>query len=159
MPPVTMRELRSETEIEGAFGVMSELRDRIRRETFGSEVRRQQVEGYRLIGAFDGDRLVGLAGVRRSHTLARGEHLFVDDLVTTATARGLGVGTALLAWLAVRAREENLDRIYLESRDTARGFYERLGFTFRTSIPCWIDADALLSGDARPGPGSAHSGR
>lgn len=140
---LSIRELRSDAEIEGAFGVMAELRDRIRPATFVAEVRRQQVEGYRLFAACDGDRVVGLAGVRRSHTLARGEHLFIDDLVTTRDARGLGVGTRLLGWLAERAMEEGLERIYLESRDTAQGFYERLGFTFRTSIPCWIDAGRL----------------
>jgi GNAT superfamily N-acetyltransferase len=144
MQAVSVRELGSDAEIQAAFAVMSELRDRIRPETFLAEVRRQQVEGYRLFGAFDGDRLVGLAGVRRSHTVARGEHLFIDDLVTTGDARGRGVGTQLLAWLAARAREEGLDRIYLESRDTAKGFYEQLGFTFRTSIPCWIDVERLL---------------
>ncbi len=58
---------------------MRPLRDRIREETFLAEVRRQQIEGYRLYGAFEGERLLALAGVRRSHTLARGEHLFVDD--------------------------------------------------------------------------------
>jgi hypothetical protein len=79
---LTIRELRSDDEITSAFPLMAALRDRIRADTFLREIRRQQVEGYELIGAFDGGRLAALAGVRRSHTLARGEHLFVDDLVT-----------------------------------------------------------------------------
>jgi hypothetical protein len=33
--------------------------------------------------------------------------------------------------------------ICLDSRATARGFYERLGFEFRTSIPSWISAERL----------------
>jgi hypothetical protein len=68
-----IRELRTDREI-GAFPLMSSLRDRIRPDAFLSEVRRQMVEGYRLFGGFDGERLVTLAGVRRSHTLSRGEH-------------------------------------------------------------------------------------
>lgn len=116
---------------------MASLRDRIRIETFLAEVRRQQVEGYRLYAGFDGDRVVTLAGVRRSHTLSRGEHLFVDDLVTLEGERGKGYAAEMISWLSARAREEGLERIYLDSRATAKGFYERVGFTFLTSIPCW----------------------
>src|SRR5262245_38509055 len=118
---------------------MAALRDRIRAETFIAEVRRQQADGYELVGGFDGDRLVTLAGIRRGHTLSRGEHLFVDDLVTDESLRGRGCGTNMIEWLVARAREEGLPRIYLDSRNTARGFYERVGFTFQTSIPCWLD--------------------
>lgn len=135
------RELATDTELLEAFPLMSELRDRIRRETFLAEVRRQQIEGYRLYGAFDGGRLVSLAGVRRSHTLSRGEHLFVDDLVTSEHERGKGHGRGLLAWLAERAAAQGIPRVYLDSRFTAKGFYEKVGFTLLTSIPCWVDVD------------------
>jgi len=139
-----IRELISDVDIEAAFQVMAELRARVRLETFLAEVRRQQLEGYRLIGAFDEGALVALAGIRRSHTLSRGEHLFVDDLVTTETRRGDGCGTALLRWLAARAKAQGVSRIYLDSRATARGFYEQLGFEMMTSIPCRIDVERLL---------------
>jgi GNAT superfamily N-acetyltransferase len=142
---LTIRELRSDDEITAAFPLMSALRDRIRAETFLAEIRRQSIEGYELIAAFDDGRLVALAGVRRSHTLARGEHLFVDDLVTDAAVRGAGHGQALMRWLASRAEAEGLERIYLDSRFTAKGFYERVGFTFLTSIPCWLDVRKFLA--------------
>jgi GNAT superfamily N-acetyltransferase len=135
------RELTTDRDLIAAFPLMASLRDRIREDTFLAEVRRQQVEGYRLHGAFDGDRLLALAGVRRTHTLARGEHLFVDDLVTAADERGRGHGRALLAWLAERAAESGIRRVHLDSRSTARGFYEKLGFTFATSLPCSVDVD------------------
>jgi GNAT superfamily N-acetyltransferase len=137
--PVTFRTLETDQQIAAAFPLMSALRDRIRSETFVSEIRRQQLDGYELIGGFDDWRLVTLAGIRRSHTLSRGEHLFVDDLVTDESARGHGHGRAMIDWLVARARVERIPRIYLDSRFTARGFYERLGFTFQTSIPCWLE--------------------
>ena len=100
------------------------------------------VEGYRLYGGFDGGRLVCLSGVRRSHTLSRGEHLFVDDLVTLEEVRGTGFGAQMIRWLAERARAEGLGRIYLDSRATAKGFYEKIGFTLLTSIPCWLEVSS-----------------
>ena len=144
--PLRIRELSGDREIAATFPLMRVLRDRLREETFLSEVRRQQEEGYRLFGAFEDERLVALAGVRRSHTLARGEHLFVDDLVTVEDARGKGHGRALMRELASRAASEGLTRIYLDSRATAKGFYETLGFRFHTSIPCWIEVEELLGG-------------
>jgi GNAT superfamily N-acetyltransferase len=137
------RELCTDAEIQAAFPVMAMLRDRIRSESFVAEVRRQQVEGYRLFGGFEDGQLLVLAGVRRSHTLARGEHLFVDDLVTVEGVRDRGYGRVMMRWLADRAAEEGLVRIYLDSRATARGFYERLGFHFLTGIPCWVEVAAL----------------
>ena len=144
MPLLTVRELRTDTEIRDAFPLMAELRDRIAQETFLGEVRHQQAQGYELIGGFVDARLVVLAGVRRTHTLSRGEHLFVDDLVTAAGEQGHGYGTALLRWLGERAHAEGLGRIHLDARATATGFYERLGFTFHTSVPCWVELRDLL---------------
>ena len=133
------KKLESDQEISDAFPLMSSLRDRIRDETFVDEIRRQQQDGYELIGGFDDGRLVTLAGIRRSHTLSRGAHLFVDDLVTDESVRGHGYGREMMDWLSALARTESIPRIYLDSRSTARGFYERIGFTFLTAIPCWID--------------------
>jgi GNAT superfamily N-acetyltransferase len=144
---MTFRELRTDAEIRAAFPLMAMLRDRIRSQTFLAEVRHQQTQGYELVGAFDGDRLVSLAGVRRTHTMARGEHLFVDDLVSDETARGRGYGRALMQWLSERCAAEGITRIYLDSRNTAQGFYRKLGFQFHTSIPCWIEVPRR-TGDA-----------
>lgn len=141
-----IRELVADREIAGAYPLMRQLRDRLREETFLPEIRRQQVEGYRLFGLFDADRLCALAGVRRSHTLSRGEHLFVDDLVTAEDLRAKRHGSALLRWLAGYARQQGIPRVYLDRRITAKGFYAKLGFEFLTSIPCWADAGELERG-------------
>lgn len=141
---IRISELCSDQAIEQAFTLMRILRDRITSDTFRQEVRRQQLEGYHLYGGFVAQELVVLAGARRTHTLARGEHLFVDDLVTSATVQGKGYGSAMLRWLAVKAQAEGVDKMYLDSRATAKGFYEQVGFRFHSSIPCWINVADLL---------------
>jgi GNAT superfamily N-acetyltransferase len=132
-----VRELATDAEIAAAYPLARQLRDRIREDTFLAEVRRQAIQGYRLYGGFEDGRLVALAGVRRSHTLSSGEHLFVDDLVTAEDARGRGHGRSMLDWLGRQAADEGIPRIYLDSRATAKGFYASVGFTFLTAIPCW----------------------
>lgn len=61
--------------------------------------------------------------------------------------RGNGHGQALVRWLAERADTERIARIYLDSRFTAKGLYERIGFASLTSLPCWLDVRNYL---ARP---------
>jgi ribosomal protein S18 acetylase RimI-like enzyme len=138
-----IRELKTDAEIGDAFALMKALRDRITPATFVEEVRRQQALGYRLLGGFERATPVVLAGIRRAHTLARGDHLFVDDLVSDASARGRGHGRAMMQWVARDAASQGIARIYLDARITAKGFYEKLGFTFHTSVPCWVDVDRL----------------
>lgn len=138
-----IRELQTDEAIQAAFPLMQLLRERIAPETFLLEVRTQQAQGYRLIAGFLEGRPVVLAGIRRTHTLSRGDHLFVDDLVSHPDVRGAGYGAAMMRWLAALAASQGVGRIHLDSRNTARGFYEKLGFTFHTSIPCWIDVDRL----------------
>lgn len=142
-------ELTRDDELAAAFDVMAELRPRVRREDFIPQVRAQQREGYRLLGGSVGGRFVTLAGYRMATTLVRGRHLFVDDLVTAAAEQGKGYGTAMLRRLGEIALAEGVERVCLDSRDTARTFYEQVGFTMHTSIPCYIEVAALQprSGD------------
>ena len=93
--PLSFRELSSAADVAAAYPLMRQLRDRVREETFASEVRRQQEQGYRL---------------------------------------------------AVMAKADGIERIDPDSRSTAKGFYEKLGFRFHTSIPCWIGVEELLGG-------------
>ena len=136
-------ELETDGQIAAAYPLMSVLRPRIARDDFLPRVRAQQREGYRLLGGSVDGRWVVLAGYRFASTLSRGPHLFVDDLVTAPDLQGRGHATALLRHLAAMARVRGLEKLWLDSRDTARTFYEQVGFTTHTSIPCCIDAARL----------------
>jgi GNAT superfamily N-acetyltransferase len=135
-----IRLLQNDVEIAAAFALMHELREHLMADTFVDVVHQQQRDGYTLAGAYVDGKLVTLAGFRRGLTLSRGPHLFVDDLVTHADLRGKGYGQAMIAWLRQRAAEQGLPCVWLDSRATAKGFYERCGFTMNTSIPCWISS-------------------
>ena len=142
-PPATdlsVRELTTDDDLRAALPVVRALRAHLDEPTFLGLVHRQRAEGYTLVGGFAADRLVAVAGYRLSCTLSRGPHLFVDDLVTAPGEQGRGHGAAMVAWLRVAARSAGVARVYLDSRDTAAGFYERLGFTFLTAKPCWVEA-------------------
>ena len=137
---LTIRELTTKADLRDALPVVRALRPHLTDQTFPDLVRRQRAEGYTLVGGFAAGRLVIVAGYRLSCTLSRGPHLFVDDLVTAPAEQGKGYGAAMIAWLRATARTAGVARVYLDSRDTAVGFYERAGFTFLTAKPCWVEA-------------------
>src|SRR5688572_16100847 len=113
-----IRELQTDSSILETYPLMRALRERITRDTFLDEVRRQQAAGYRLLAGYDNGKPVVLAGVRRAHTLSRGDHLFVDDLVTEESARASGCGRAMMQFLAREAADQGIPRIYLDARIT-----------------------------------------
>ena len=92
----------------------------------------QRPQGYRLVGAFEDDRCVAVAGFRVLHNLAWHDALYVDDLSTLAEARRRGHGTALLDWLAEEGRRLGCDQLHLDSgvgpeREDAHRLYFNTG--------------------------------
>ncbi len=133
---MTIRIADSDAERAACFPVMRELRTRLGEEEFLRRVRAQERDGYRLAYVQEDGRPVAVAGFRLGENLAWGRFLYVDDLVTLASERSRGHGTALLAWLWERALAEGCESLHLDSgveRVDAHRFYEREGLA-RTSF-------------------------
>jgi GNAT superfamily N-acetyltransferase len=75
----------------------------------------QRPEGYRLAGAFEGERCLAAAGFRELHNLAWGHVIYVDDLSTHPDGRRRGLGRALLEWCAEEAQRLGCDELHLDS--------------------------------------------
>jgi GNAT superfamily N-acetyltransferase len=76
----------------------------------------QRPQGYRLVGAFEGEaEAAAVAGFRTGHSLAWGHYLYVDDLSTLPGARRRGHGRALLDWLLEEGRRLGCDQLHLDS--------------------------------------------
>jgi GNAT superfamily N-acetyltransferase len=115
-----------------AFPIVAQLRQ-LDEEEFIGRVRRQSYGGYELVGAFENGKLIGVMGMRPVHTLARGPHLHVDDLVVDETARRSGAGRALLDFAERDARARGMTAIFLDARPEAIPFYEALSYASHTS--------------------------
>src|SRR5947208_9858921 len=95
--------------------VLRELRPHLTAESFVAVYEQGHPQGLRFTAAYDDGRCVGVAGWRLMATTVCGRKLYVDDLVTTETARGRGVGRELLASLTQRARDAGCRVIDLDS--------------------------------------------
>ncbi|WP_310356406.1 GNAT family N-acetyltransferase [Paraburkholderia strydomiana] len=77
------------------------------------------------MAAFNDGKIIGVMGMRPVHTLARGAHLHIDDLVVDAAGRGNGVGRSLMEYAEADARARGMTAIFLDARQDAVPFYER----------------------------------
>ncbi len=111
-----------------AFPLIKQLRALDEAE-FLQRVRRQSHSGYELVGAYRDGKLIGVMGMRPVHTLARGPHLHVDDLVVDEAVRGNGAGRALMAYAEADARARGMGAVFLDARPDAIPFYEREQYT------------------------------
>jgi GNAT superfamily N-acetyltransferase len=75
----------------------------------------QRPQGYRLVGAFEGERVVAVAGFRVLENLVSGRTLYVDDLSTLPEARRRGHAAGLLDWCAQEAERLGCDELELDS--------------------------------------------
>ncbi len=117
-----------------AFEVVVELRTHLDFEEYARRLAIQKAAGYELVGAFEGDRMLGVLGMRRVDSLARGPHLHVDDLVVRSTHRGQGIGQRLLAFAEQDGRARGLVALFLDSRTEVITFYEHFGYEAHTAL-------------------------
>jgi GNAT superfamily N-acetyltransferase len=75
----------------------------------------QRPQGYRLVGAYEGDDVAAVAGFRVVDDLADGHHTYVDDLSTRAEFRRRGHARALLDWIAEEAERLGCGNVQLDS--------------------------------------------
>jgi GNAT superfamily N-acetyltransferase len=108
----------------------------------------QRPQGYRLVGAFDGEYCVAVAGFRLIRNLAVGDHIYVDDLATHPDARRRGYGRALLDWCAEEARRLGCAELQLDSAvERARLDAHRLYFNAGMRITSYHFARRLADPD------------
>jgi GNAT superfamily N-acetyltransferase len=108
--------------------VLRELRPHLTAEVLRSVYDEGVGQGLRFLAAYRSGACVGVAGWRLMATTSSGRKLYVDDLVTTSSARSTGVGAAMLAELAARARAAGCTQLELDSgvqRTDAHRFYFR----------------------------------
>lgn len=87
-------------------------------------------EPMHLLGAFDGDRLVGIVHyLFHRSTWTVGDYCYLQDLFTIEEARGRGAGEALIHAVYEAAQKQGASRVYWlthEGNTIARGLYDKL---------------------------------
>ena len=80
------------------------------------------------LGAFDGERLVGIASLYCEDRLDAPNPWRLRGMATAADVRGAGFGAALLAACVEHVAASEGAELWCNARMTAVGFYRRAGF-------------------------------
>lgn len=125
-----IRTITTQSQLRAVWPVLEQLRPHLDEERFVAQSLRQFEHGFRATALYVDDVPRAFAGWRVLEFLAHGKHVYVDDLVTDATARSHGHGKLLLDWLKAEARRLDCVRLQLDSgtqRKDAHAFYLREG--------------------------------
>lgn len=122
---------QTDAELEACFGAFAVLRPHLTVAQFLPQVRRQELQGYKIAAIKDAEQVVSAAGFRFCEFLAWGRVLYIDDLTTLPSARGKGYAGTLLDWLTEQAAQEGCDAVHLDTgytRHAAHRLYLSKGF-------------------------------
>jgi GNAT superfamily N-acetyltransferase len=133
MPGVVIRQMRAED-----APVVAELTSQLGYPATESEIRRRydlikdRWDARLLVAQHDHRGVVGWIHVQATYLLQVDARAAIWGLVVSESARGAGVGRALVAAAEQWAVHLGLDAIAVKSnvvRERTRGFYEHLGYT------------------------------
>ena len=130
---VVLRHACNAEELRACFPVIFQLRPRLKNvDEWIGLASRMATDGYCVLAAWEGGRVLAVAGYRITENLIHDRFLYVDDLVTAETHRGKQLGSAILSELAAIGSNQYCGRLVLDTAATnekARRFYIREGLT------------------------------
>ncbi|MDX9668340.1 GNAT family N-acetyltransferase [Pseudomonas sp. P5_152] len=133
--PYTFQHLDDPQALAASFALMGVLRPHLNdQDRYVAQLVRQAEQGYRLLAAQEGERLVGLAGYRVLENLLYGRFIYVDDLVVSPQLQRSGVGAQLLNAVREQAMQRDCDHLVLDTglhMPLAQRFYFRQGLLAR----------------------------
>lgn len=141
---VSIRELKTTSEIVEAFPIMSQLRTHLDvTEYVNLVVEAQEKDSYVLFALEDNGEIVAVTGFKPMITLYYGKFVWVCDLVTDSHKRSKGYGETLLKFVEEWANKHGYKSVALSSglqRHDAHRFYEekmdynKVSYVFKKNI-------------------------
>lgn len=126
----------TDQEIRMCWEALFLLRPMLDPETFVTNIKDMQKEGYILVSLFEENKVISIAGYRILNTLHSGKIVYLDDLSTLTSSRGKGHATTLLNHVYTIAVKNNCKAVHLDSgplRTEAHTLYLKEGFTISAS--------------------------
>lgn len=124
--------------LKRCFPVMKELRANLEYQNFIDIYNEaHKANGYEIVALEKGGQVVALMGYRFLHDYVHGKHVYIDDLVTTASVRSQGAGAQLLKYaetIAVKNNCKNLRLCTGIENEQGKKFYERNQWNLRAIV-------------------------
>ncbi len=135
MTPLAIRVV-GPNDADRAHALLGSMYPEVKQADYERRLARMRAEdGYELVGCYENDALLGVAGFIRLTNLIYDAYIWVHDLVIDEAQRGRGLGTRLMEHIHELARSEGRSYVALAahvSDHDAQRFYEKhLGYERR----------------------------
>ena len=140
---ITIKEFNKKEEMAAAFSLINQVRKEMSFETYTSNIEEMITRNnFKMIAAFNGEKIVGVAGYWISLMLYCGRYAQVSNFTVDENSRGLGIGKKILDEIEKIAKKEKCEKVvldsYVENKKShplffREGFYIR-GFHFMKEI-------------------------
>lgn len=124
--------------LKRCFPVMKELRAHLEYQAFVDIYEEaHEADGYEIVALEKDDQIVALMGYRFLYDYVHGKHVYIDDLVTTASVRSQGAGAQLLRYAESIAQKHNCQNLRLCTgieNEKGKKFYDRNGWNIRSVV-------------------------
>ena len=131
---IEVRKLNGKREMLAHIDVLRELYPTLEESDYSCQLDEMLPHNYFQVGAFDGDRCMGISGVWIGNKLWCGKYLEIDHIVIRNEARSEGIGKRLVDFLKKLAEEEQCISIGLDSftfNHQSHKFFFREGFKIK----------------------------
>ena len=109
------------------YAQMVELRSEVLRKPIGLDFTEEELDKEKdeiLIGAFDEDEMIGCCMLTKTE---EGE-LRLRQMAVKDDLQGTGIGASIISFAENLAKDRGFGKIIMHARDSAVGFYEKLGY-------------------------------
>ena len=109
------------------YAQMVELRSQVLRKPIGLDFTEEELDKETdeiLLGAFDEDEMIGCCMLTKTE---EGE-LKLRQMAVKDDLQGTGIGASIISFAENLARDRGFGKMVMNARDSAVGFYEKLGY-------------------------------
>lgn len=113
---IVIKDLDKKEEMLSAYPLVALMYEKMTKEEFSAALDEMiKLNGYRMIAAFSGDKMVGVSGYWVASMLYCGLYLQASNVVVAKELRNQGIGRKILKFLENKAREMKCKKIVLDS--------------------------------------------
>jgi GNAT superfamily N-acetyltransferase len=113
---IVIKDLEKKEEMLAAFSLVNQMYDKMTIEEFSHSLDEMiALSNYKMVVAFEGEKMVATSGYWIASMLYCGLYLQASNLVVDSTVRSKGIGKKILHYLEKKAQDHNCKKIVLDS--------------------------------------------
>jgi len=113
---ITIKNLSTKEEMLAAYPLVAQMYTKMSEEEFSAALDQMiKLNNYKMVAAFEGDKMVGVSGYWFAFMLYCRKYLQVSNLVVDKEIRSKGIGKQMMKFFEEKAKKEGCQKVVLDS--------------------------------------------